>query len=75
MLAHKRNSAKTGRRQLQALVRLRPNNADRHWASTVLVDVWALLGTKTREDAGALPRKSSDFSPTLELAAPGVALL
>ncbi len=27
MLAHKRNSAKTGRRQLQALVRLRTDNS------------------------------------------------
>ena len=75
MLAHKRNSAKAGRRQLQALVRLRPNNADRHWASTVLVDVWALLGTKTREDLVPYPERRSDVSLTLELAAPGVDLL
>jgi hypothetical protein len=73
MLAHKRNSAKTGRRQLQALVRLRPNDAYSHRASTVRAHTWALLGTKTLERLMPRPEERSDRNLTIKLAAPGIA--
>ena len=47
MLAHKRNSAKAGRRQLQALVRLALIDAARHRAHPVPADARGQLGAQS----------------------------
>src|SRR6266545_4218774 len=57
-LAHKRNSAKTGRRQLQALVRQRLNKKSEEAAHSAPPSPW-LYDTPKRQPHAQKPRKSS----------------